>query len=156
MFKALLAMREDDVPDWLSGRCEDVYDKKSKLPDNCSPDQFSSRINKFTVHINPYLEPALSGERLGKSILGQLPQCLASDVRGLKDRGARGQGRARQRVDRDRKMPQALLRGVRLLQLLEQDGRLGVGRSDLDRLRPRRILSSSMRSSASYFLFLLS
>ena len=26
MFKALLAMREDDVSDWLSGRCEDVYD----------------------------------------------------------------------------------------------------------------------------------
>ena len=63
-----------------------AYEKMrdTKPVDNLSADAFSKRINLFTVHINPYLEENLSGARLGRFILSQLPSALDVDGRALR------------------------------------------------------------------------
>ena len=58
--------------------------RDTRLQDNASPAEFSTRINTFTVHINPYLEVSLADERLGKFVLSQLPESLQPEARALK------------------------------------------------------------------------
>ena len=83
-----------DIKAMLNAREVSQYDLKTyqklfeKIRDtplaaNVSPDEFSARINAFTVKVNPFLELPLVGRRLSRFILDQLPAVLGSDVRAI-------------------------------------------------------------------------
>ena len=76
---------EGCVSEYSGQEYEDAYDhiKKRPLPDNASPDQYSRRINQFTVKVNPFMNRPLKGEELSRFIVGQLPPNLESDARTL-------------------------------------------------------------------------
>ena len=86
MFKELASKIDVRVSDTDAKKYEKMYEKirDNPLPDNCPPQMFSQRINAFNVHVNPYLEASLDGERLGAFVLGQLPASLAGEGRTLK------------------------------------------------------------------------
>jgi hypothetical protein len=86
MWGALEVSRDIDVSEYDEKRYQSAYEKMrdSPLHDNCSPSEFSKRVNTFTSHVNPYLEVKLEGERLAKFILISLPDSIRSDVRALK------------------------------------------------------------------------
>ena len=86
MFADLELERAGDVSEYDEKRYQRAYEslRDSQLADNCSPQEFSKRINMFTVHVNPYLEIPLTDARLGRFVLSQLPDCLASEMRALK------------------------------------------------------------------------
>ena len=71
MFLALVKGQHEAMTEGNEKRYEKAYEqlRDSRLPDNCSADDFSKRINLFSVHVNPYLPEPLEGVRLGKFIL---------------------------------------------------------------------------------------
>ena len=77
--------KTSDMNHYSTKMYEDAYDrlKKTKLPDNCSPNTFSHRLNTFMTKVNPFMERPLEGELLSRFILAQLPSALASDGRTL-------------------------------------------------------------------------
>ena len=86
MYLELEGERTKAVGDYDQKRYEKAYEKMrdSKAHDNCSPTYWSQRINLFTEKVNPYLEIPLTGARLSKFIIEQLPDALSADERGLK------------------------------------------------------------------------
>jgi hypothetical protein len=74
------------VREYDQKRYQRAYEKfrDSIAPDNISPDAFSTRINMFTVQVNPFLKHTLAGEDLGAFVIDQLPSTVAPDARILK------------------------------------------------------------------------
>ena len=86
MFKELRKKCEDEVSDYDSKRYQRAYEKirDTKLPSNCSPSVFSTRVATFERDINPYLDTPLEGAKLSQFIIDMLPEDLASDARSLR------------------------------------------------------------------------
>ena len=81
LFLELEAEENKDVAEYDQKKYTSYYERlrDKPLPDNCPPQAFSKRLNTFARHVNPYLEIPLTGERLGKFILSQLPSSLGSE-----------------------------------------------------------------------------
>ena len=86
MFKKLDS--DDTVSEYESDLHQKYYERlrDKKLPENCSPQMYCSRINLMVSKINPNLPDPLSGAKLSKFILEQLPSNLGADTRRLKSK----------------------------------------------------------------------
>ena len=86
MWKMLEADEKADVSDYHAKQYQLQYEqlRDHPLKNNCSPQDFSERMDLFAESINPYLDVPFEGARFGKFVLAQLPECLGADVRSLK------------------------------------------------------------------------
>jgi hypothetical protein len=126
MFLAIVATKNKPTGEYDTKKFQKLYERfrDSKAPDNVTPDAFSNRLNGFTVHINPFIENPLAGERLGRFILEQLPASLGADGRTLK----RDLERDKKLDDEDHVLQQVL----ELVQAAYDPGKKGVGAHVVD------------------------